>query len=96
MATEHSGRYAAGRTLGIIIFVLGIVLLVVVFALAAITFGQLARAMADPSAAGPGIPTVLAAAAVRAVFLLVMAYVSSLLASKGLDLFSAAKSEGPL
>ena len=95
MVTQDSGRYAVGRVLGIVIFAIGVVLLIVVFALAAITFGQLARAMANPPSVGPGIPTVLAVAGVRAVFLLVMAYVSSLLASKGLDLFTAAKSEGP-
>lgn len=73
------------------IFTIGIALLVLVFVLAVMAFLQLPLIVASDRPAPQGIVTVLAVAAVRAVFLLVMAYVSSLLASKGLDLYAAAK-----
>jgi len=81
----------AARRVGMLIFTIGIVLLAVVFSLAIITFRQLPQMMADDRVSPQGIIRGLTVAAVRGGFLLVMAYVSSLLASKGLDLYSASK-----
>jgi uncharacterized protein YqhQ len=91
MSDSSTAPGSAARSVGILIFTIGIALLVLVFVLAVMAFLQLPLIVASDRPAPQGIVTVLAVAAVRAVFLLVMAYVSSLLASKGLDLYAAAK-----
>lgn len=94
MEAQRSRGNRVARGLGVVIFVIGVVLLGVVFALAAVTFSQLPRLLANSQAGVQGLGMMLLTAAVRAIFLLVMAYVSSLLASKGLELYAAARPEG--
>ena len=92
MRTENQTSSRAGRLLGGIIFAIGMALLLVVFVLAARAFSEVPDGLeASASASEPGVGVVLAGAAVRAAFLIVMAYASSLMASKGLDLHQAGK-----
>jgi len=94
MQAERTSPSRAGRVLGATIFAAGMVMLLVVFALAALAFAQVPHALMAPRASpGPGIGRLLAVTAARAGFLLVMAYVSSLIASKGLELYQAAPGE---
>ena len=70
-------------------------MLVVVFSLAAMAFLEVPEALAaGGKASGTGLGPALAGTAARVGFLLVMAYVSSLFASKGLDLYAAARGRG--
>lgn len=92
MSAERKTTNRGGRWLGALIFAVGIIMLVVVFVLAAVAFGEVPAALTKGGSAralGAG----LAMAGARAAFLLVMAYVSSLLASKGLDLYQAARGD---
>jgi hypothetical protein len=67
-------------------------MLVVVFVLAALAFAGLPQALDSASRSGSqGLLHVLAGVGARVAFLVVMAYVSSLVASKGLELFYAAR-----
>ena len=91
MTAQGMPSGSVGRAIGIVIFIVGIVLLAVVFVLAILTFRQLPQILASDQPPPQGILTLLAIAAVRAVFLMVMGYVSSLLASKGLELYSASR-----
>jgi len=90
MTAQRAPSRSAERA-GILIFAVGIALLALVFVLAVLTFRELPQILASDRPAPQGILTVLGIAGVRALFLLVMAYVGSLLASKGLDLYSAAR-----
>jgi len=84
----------AARALAVAIFAAGVLMLLAVFALAALAFARVPHALGAPRASsGPGVGPLLAATASRAAFLLVMAYVSSLLASKGLELYQAAQGD---
>lgn len=94
MSSDTPGFRRAGRWLGAVIFGAGVALLLVVFVLAAVTFYRLPQLLSSSSSGPRGIALPLAISLVRAVFLLVMAYVSSLLASKGLELLSTANTEG--
>jgi hypothetical protein len=88
--TRTGGR--AARSLGALIFGIGLLMMVVVFALAAVVFAAVPETLAAAGrSSAQGIGPALAATAARSVLLLVMAYVSSLLASKGLDLYVAAR-----
>jgi len=89
MSAERKTTDRVGRRLGALIFAVGMIMLVVVFVLAAVAFGEVPVALARPRGVS-GIGHALAATGARAAFLLVMAYVSSLVASKGLDLYQAA------
>jgi flagellar basal body-associated protein FliL len=91
MAAQEAPSGSAGRSMGIVIFTVGIALMAVVFVLAILTFQQLPQLLASDQPPPQGILAVLAIAAARAVFLLVMGYVSSLMASKGLDLYAASR-----
>jgi ABC-type anion transport system duplicated permease subunit len=92
MSAQNQTSSHAGRLLGGIIFGIGMVLLLVVFVLAARAFSQVPEGLkASMSASEPGVGVLLAGAAIRAVFLIVMAYASSLMASKGLDLYQASE-----
>ncbi len=83
-----------GRSIGIALFAIGIAALIVVFALAAVAFARVPAQIEDPNlVAQRGVGGVLAAAAVKALFLLVMTYAASLLASKGIELSHAAGDE---
>ncbi len=77
---------------GLLVFALGIVLLVVVFILAyglfASTTGALVQADSLPPDSLPPLPAVLGVAAVKLGFLLVMGYISSLIAGKGIALLA--------
>ena len=92
MQAETRSANRGARWLGAIIFGIGIAMLLIVLALAAATFAAVPEALAASSPSShQGLGPALAATAARAAFLLVMAYVSSLVASKGLDLYVAAR-----
>ena len=89
------GPSGTGRWLGGLIFAVGLLMLIAVFALAAVAFAQVPEVLASGGrSSGQGLVGGLAATGARAAFLLVMAYVSSLVASKGLELYQAARSRG--
>ena len=90
MNAEAKGTNRAGRWLGALIFTVGVVMLVGVFVVAASAFAQIPIALAKKGSES-GLGHALAITGARAAFLLVMAYVSSLVASKGLDLYQAAR-----
>ena len=90
MNAEGKRTHRAGRWMGALIFAVGVVMLVGVFVAAAAAFAGIPIALAKGSS-GSGLGHALATTGARAAFLLVMAYVSSLLASKGLDLYQAAR-----
>jgi len=84
-----------GRKIGLALFCIGITALVVVFVLAAVAFARLPAQIEDPDlVAQRGVAGILAAAAVKALFLLVMTYAASLVASKGIELSHAGRDEG--
>ncbi len=94
MDADRKRNNRPGRLLGALIFAVGVVMLVVVFVLAAGAFAEVPAALGGAKgSSGGGLGGALAATGARAAFLLVMAYVSSLLASKGLDLYQAARGE---
>lgn len=92
MDPHTAGTNTLIRRLGAGIFALGLLLLALVFTLAAIAFAQVPARLASPPG---GVAALLAVALVRTLFLLVMAYAASLLASKGLELYQAGREEGP-
>jgi len=91
MSVSGTSSGSGARAAGMIIFAIGIALMLLVFVLAAMTFSQLPQLIGGGTAAPQGIVSVLTVAAVRGGLLLVMAYVSSLLASKGLELYAVSK-----
>ncbi len=92
MSAEGTRGSRAGRWVGGLIFAVGVVLLVVVFALAAGAFADIPAALGEgEGGSGSNLGGALAATGARAALLLVMAYASSLLASKGVDLYQAAR-----
>jgi hypothetical protein len=94
MNSQTTRTAGGGRTLGAVIFALGVGLLAVVFALAAIAFAEVPASLAEPARSGAqSIGQVLTSAASKTLFLFVMAYAGSLLASKGLELYHAARDE---
>lgn len=94
MGSERRTTSRGGRFLGGLIFAAGVVMLVAVFVLAAGAFAEIPAALAKAKGtSGPGLGSALATTGARAALLLVMAYVSSLLASKGLDLYQAARGD---
>jgi hypothetical protein len=75
----------------VVIFVAGLAMLAGVFVLAAHAFADFSAALADPDrSASLGVGRILATAAARMGFLLVMTLAASLFAAKGLDLYRAA------
>jgi hypothetical protein len=81
-----------GRWTGGLIFAVGMAMLVMVFVLAAAAFAELPQTLDSASqSSGQGLIHALAGVAARVGFLVVMAYVASLVASKGLELFYAAR-----
>ncbi len=91
---ELPRREAKARAFGAVLLAVGAILLLAVFALALRTFMTLpAQLRAAGAATLEGAGRVLAVAAAQALFLFVMAYAASLLASKGVEFyhFSAAR-----
>ena len=85
-----------GRVLGIVMLVVGALLLLLVFLLAARTFADLS----GPAHGGTGTglesaSVLLAGIGARTAMLLVMAYASSLVASKGIELYAASSGRPP-
>jgi hypothetical protein len=80
---------------GIVIFILGIVLLLGVFLLAFVFFNNAAALLAQGEGAAPNtLPPLsqkLYAGLLRLGFLLIMGYVSSLIAGKGIALYGACR-----
>jgi len=90
--SEMGVQHRAGRWFGGVIFLIGLGMMAAVFALAVIAFLRVPEAlMGGGGASGEGVAGPLAAAGVQIGFLFVMAYLSSLFASKGLELFSIAR-----
>jgi hypothetical protein len=82
-----------GRLLGLTVFVLGVVLLLFVFyaAYAELTgsaMGQLSR----PASGGPDMGLVLSLV-LKAIFLFLLGYLASAVASRGIGLYQAARGE---
>ena len=87
MAMERA-QDPGGRAAGMVMVVVGVLLLLLVFALALLTFAALPEQLRAAGATTlEGAGRVLALAAARALLLFVMAYAASLLASKGLELY---------
>jgi len=84
---------------GFIVFALGILLLLGVFALSYAMFtsvaGMLEQAENNTSDSLPPISGFLAVNAIKLGFLIIMGYISSLIAGKGIHLLTAGKSEVP-
>jgi hypothetical protein len=73
------------------IFIAGLAMLAVVFVLAAEAFAEVSAALADPARSVElGVARILAMAAARTGFLVVMTLAASVFAAKGLDLYRAA------
>jgi len=95
MACEGVAESRAGRWVGALVFAVGLALLLVVFGLAAAAFAALPEAIAaGPELQGQGVGPALALAGGRALFLFVMAYAGSLVASKGLEMHYRARGTG--
>ncbi len=92
MTTQTPREDRPGGRAGFVLFLVGMLALAVVFVLAAIAFTRLPAEIADAKrVAEQGLGRILAAAAAKAVFLLVMTYAGSLFASKGLELYQAGR-----
>jgi ABC-type nickel/cobalt efflux system permease component RcnA len=93
MVEQQRGPHRAGQWFGGLVFAIGLAMMVAVFVFAVMAFLQVPAALAAGGRIGgeDGLGRALAVAAVRIGLLFVMAYVSSLFASKGLELFAAAR-----
>jgi hypothetical protein len=92
MSDEAKKPNRAGRWIGALIFTVGMAMLVAVFSLAWSAFAGLPDMLdAASQSSSHGMIQVVVMVAARVGFLVVMAYVSSLVASKGLELFYAAR-----
>lgn len=92
MATGRSGTDHAGRLIGLAVFLLGILFLVLVFALAYADLtgaGVLGQLASPPT--GVAADAALRALAVKAVLFFLMAYVGSAVAGRGIGLYAAAR-----
>jgi tellurite resistance protein TehA-like permease len=91
-------RSPTGR-LGLVVFTLGIILLLTVFVLSYFLFASIARQLAEaerlPAESLPPLSRLLAAGAMRLGFLLVMGYVASLIAGRGLSLYGTSQEKDP-
>ena len=88
MADARNGGNRGGLWAGGVVFGVGLAMMLGVFALAFFAFLRVPAALAT---AGDTLGRSLAVAGVQIGFLFVMAYLSSLFASKGLELFAAAR-----
>jgi hypothetical protein len=91
MAEQQSGVHRAGQWVGGLVFALGLLMMAAVFIAAVVTFLQVPAALAAGGRIGGSLGRALAEAGVRIGLLFVMAIVSSLFASKGLELYAAAR-----
>jgi hypothetical protein len=92
--TESDGQHRPGRWVGGIVFGVGLAMMVAVFGLAVSAFFRVPEALLSTSREGSqALARPLAAAGVQIGFLFVMAYVSSLFTSKGLEFFAAARTK---
>ena len=87
--SEMGGQHRAGRWFGGLVLLVGLAMMAAVFSLAVVAFFRVPEALMGSGS--EGITRPLAAAGVQIGFLFVMAYLSSLFASKGLELFSIAR-----
>ena len=88
MAEVKAAGHKGGLWVGGLVFAIGLAMMLGVFALAVMAFLRVPAALAGP---GANTGRSLSVAGVQIGFLFVMAYLSSLFASKGLELFSAAR-----
>jgi hypothetical protein len=92
MADVKSAGHRGGLCVGGLVFGIGLAMMLGVFVMAVMAFIRVPAALATPA---DSLGRSLAVAGVQIGFLFVMAYLSSLFASKGLELFAAARgSEG--
>ncbi len=93
MVEQQLGPHRAGQWFGGFVFVLGLTMMVAVFVFAVMAFLQVPAALAAGGriSGEGGLGRALAVAGVRIGLLFVMAYLSSLFASKGLELFAASR-----
>ena len=81
-----------GKIAGMLVFLIGVALLLLVFYLAYTFFTGLAHAISHPNPAkAPSLLTVLARGVLQLGMLFVMGYIGSLIASKGLELFGVSR-----
>jgi hypothetical protein len=96
MMSDERMANPKGRVAGVVMLVIGSALLLVVFFLAARTFAGLSAPAHGSSASGlESASALLARIGARTAMLLVMAYASSLVASKGIELFAASSGRPP-
>ena len=82
---------SASKGIGVTLFCLGVIGIAIVFVLAAVAFANVPAQIADAKrVAEQGLGSILSGAVVKTVFLLVMTYAASLIASKGMDLYHTA------
>jgi len=84
-----------GRRLGIVVFVIGVLLLLVVFALAVGAFSALPQALQHGPLTLDAAGGLLAVTVARAFVLIAMAYAGSLLASKGIEFYAVSSGRPP-
>lgn len=92
MTETRSAGHRGGLWAGGLVFGVGLAMMLGVFALAVMAFFRVPAALAGP---GENMGRSLAVAGLQIGFLFVMAYLSSLFASKGLELFAAARDPEP-
>ena len=80
-----------GKIAGMLVFLIGVALLLLVFYLAYTFFTGLAHAISHPNPTAPSLLAVLAKGVVQLGMLFVMGYIGSLIASKGLELFGVSR-----
>lgn len=88
---RHDPGDRTGRTIGLVVFLLGVALLVVVFA---VTYSELAGgsiAQLVQSGAGETNFNAVFAALLKGLFLVVMGYLASAIASRGIGLYQASR-----
>jgi TRAP-type C4-dicarboxylate transport system permease small subunit len=87
MSEERVGE-RSGRRLGMVVFVIGVISLLVVFALAVGAFSGVAQGLKRGPVTLDAAGGLVALAVARAFLLMAMAYAGSLLASKGIELLA--------
>jgi hypothetical protein len=88
MAEVKNESHRGGLWAGGVVFTVGVAMMLTVFALAVTAFVRVPAALAGPA---KDMGRTLTIAGIQIGFLFVMAFVSSLIASKGLELFAAAR-----
>jgi hypothetical protein len=91
---QHQPHSLGGKVAGMLVFLLGVALLLLVFYLAYTFFTGLVAAIGGHSSKTsqpPSVLTVLGTGIVQLGMLFIMGYVGSLIASKGLELFGVSR-----